>query len=521
MVQRLASPFFAVSLVLSCIPGIQAAEGDKKPSNPPEINVSTVDSSADATLEQGLDWVVTVDFEKVAVNDLVKFLEQRQIHARADEKALEDAGVAVGDSIFTLQASGISLRAALDELLESHELTFYVRDGRVVITTRDDASTRTIVRVYPVNDLIHRDEEADKGPGDYDSLIDLITTIVRPSTWDEVGGPGSISPFQGTLVVAQTYAVHDSIRGVLAALRESRVQQRQHASSEPICAERPLQVALIKQLAQKSSLRGDFKFANTPLKDAVARIGKHFELPIVLKTKALEDAGVDDHTPVTCDLRDVSPQMALETMLGPIEATWIIGNEMVQVTTKDDASTEMITYIYPVAELIEPAAGKVGAGGRFDQLIEVITSTIGTSTWDEVGGPGAITPFPNTSSLAVSQTRAQHEEISRLLGGLRQARTPQPAAASASVPAPDRKTRSSGMITKVYQLDSKFDPKTVAMLVQGIEPESWERSGVQVRTNGNQLYVRHSREVHRRIDEILRNARPTSSGRMGGGMGMM
>ena len=523
MAQFFASPILALSLALLCINGLAAAEEDKKPPAPPEINVSTVDPSADATVEQGLDWVVTVDFQEVAVNDLVKFLEQRQIHAQVNVKALEDSGRAADDSVFTLQASGISLRAALHEILDSHELTFYVRDGRVVITTKDDASVRTVVRVYSVNDLIHRDNEAEQGPGDYDSLIDLITTIVRPSTWDEVGGPGSISPYQGTLVVAQTNAVHDAIRGVLAALRESRVQQHQHAASEPICAERPLQMALIRQLVQKSSLRGDFKFEGTLLKDAVARIGKHFELPIVLKSRELKDAGVDDDTPVTCELRDVSPQMALETMLGPIELTWIIGNEMVQVTTKDDASVEMITYIYPVAELIEPAAGKAGAGGRFDQLIEVITSTVGTSTWDEVGGPATITAFSNTSSLAVSQTRAQHEEITRLLIGLRQARTPPPAAASASASTPDKKTRHVGMITKVYQLDSKLDPKTVAMLVQGIEPESWGKStAVQIRTEGDQhqLIVRHSREVQRRIDEILRNARLVSPGEIktGGGM---
>ncbi len=30
---------------------------------------------------------------------------------------------------------------------------------------------------------------------DFDSLIDLITSTIRPTTWDDVGGPGSIAPF--------------------------------------------------------------------------------------------------------------------------------------------------------------------------------------------------------------------------------------------------------------------------------------------------------------------------------------
>jgi hypothetical protein len=43
---------------------------------------------------------------------------------------------------------------------------------------------------------------------------------------------------------------------------------------------------------------------------------------------------------------------------------------------------------------VGPAAG--GRGGnqpQFDQLIELITTTIAPTTWDEVGGPGAIHEF--------------------------------------------------------------------------------------------------------------------------------
>jgi hypothetical protein len=36
---------------------------------------------------------------------------------------------------------------------------------------------------------------------DFDSLIDLITTTIAPTSWDEVGGPGSISSFDGGVYV--------------------------------------------------------------------------------------------------------------------------------------------------------------------------------------------------------------------------------------------------------------------------------------------------------------------------------
>lgn len=40
------------------------------------------------------------------------------------------------------------------------------------------------------------------GPqADFDSLIELITTTIAPTTWDEVGGPGSVSGFEGGVYV--------------------------------------------------------------------------------------------------------------------------------------------------------------------------------------------------------------------------------------------------------------------------------------------------------------------------------
>ncbi len=59
------------------------------------------------------------------------------------------------------------------------------------------------------------------GGADFDSLIDLITSTVAPTTWDTVGGPGSIMPFETnlSLVISQTQEVHDEIADLLDQLR--------------------------------------------------------------------------------------------------------------------------------------------------------------------------------------------------------------------------------------------------------------------------------------------------------------
>ncbi len=59
---------------------------------------------------------------------------------------------------------------------------------------------------------------------DFDSLIELITTTVKPQTWDEVGGPGSISEFRNnlSLVISQTEDVHEEIVDLLEQLRRNQ-----------------------------------------------------------------------------------------------------------------------------------------------------------------------------------------------------------------------------------------------------------------------------------------------------------
>jgi general secretion pathway protein D len=56
---------------------------------------------------------------------------------------------------------------------------------------------------------------------DFDSLIELITTTIAPTTWTEVGGAGAVKQFNGnlSLVISQTQEVHEQIADLLDQLR--------------------------------------------------------------------------------------------------------------------------------------------------------------------------------------------------------------------------------------------------------------------------------------------------------------
>ena len=56
---------------------------------------------------------------------------------------------------------------------------------------------------------------------DFDSLIELITGTIAPTTWSEVGGAGAIKQFATnlSLVISQTQEVHEEIADLLEQLR--------------------------------------------------------------------------------------------------------------------------------------------------------------------------------------------------------------------------------------------------------------------------------------------------------------
>jgi len=171
----------------------------------------------------------------------------------------------------------------------------------------------------------------------------------------------------------------------------------------------------------------EFDFNELPLTDVVLYLKNRHHVEIQLDTKALEEASIGIETPVTRTLQGITLRSALRLMLGALDITYLVKDEVLLITTPDKASNELVTKIYPVGDLATPRDAKLG-GEDFKPLITAITETLSMTTWDKVGGPGNIVPLPQARSLIVSQTEEVHEQVSELLTGLRQARDGQEAA---------------------------------------------------------------------------------------------
>ena len=94
----------------------------------------------------------------------------------------------------------------------------------LLITTPDEADNHLITKLFDVSDLVACRGEHDELLYDYDLLVNLIQSIIEPTPWEGVGGPGSIGgPSLGKaklLVVSQTDGVHEQIPELLAVSAE-------------------------------------------------------------------------------------------------------------------------------------------------------------------------------------------------------------------------------------------------------------------------------------------------------------
>ena len=98
----------------------------------------------------------------------------------------------------------------------------------------------------------------------------------------------------------------------------------------------------------------NFDFSETPLRDVIAQIQDSQGIPVQIDAKALEDAGLDLEAPVTRNVSGISLRSALRLLLGDLDLTYLIKDEVLLITTKDKAAENLVVKVYPVADLVMP-----------------------------------------------------------------------------------------------------------------------------------------------------------------------
>ena len=174
--------------------------------------------SARRLIEEALKKKTSIDIEDGTLLDAIRQLQETAgVNIAVDTRALEEEGVST-DARVSIHVAGVSLRSVLKLLLTEHNLAIQIEDEVLKVTSKQRAGGRQTVVAYRVGEFV--DQSSDDQAG-FDELITLITTVVEPDSWQEVGGNGSVAANlpTGALVVRQTQDVHEQIQQLLSALR--------------------------------------------------------------------------------------------------------------------------------------------------------------------------------------------------------------------------------------------------------------------------------------------------------------
>jgi hypothetical protein len=154
----------------------------------------------------------------------------------------------------------------------------------------------------------------------------------------------------------------------------------------------------------------------------VTQLSDEYRIPVQLDKTALDEAGIGTDSKVNVSLHNISLRSALKLMLRTQQLTWVIQDEVLMITTKENAEKVMDTCVYNVQGLVDDSDPK-----SVKALIDVIYGCVQTDTWAENGGGQAeIRPLPS-GLLVISQTPAVQEEVSALLNKIRKMREKAPA----------------------------------------------------------------------------------------------
>ncbi|MCB9873377.1 MAG: hypothetical protein H6821_04290 [Planctomycetaceae bacterium] len=490
----------SVCLLTACLPACIAchslpALGEE--SRSPEVQPPEWETRIEAALNSKCEW----DFFDAPLIEVCRTMQEKLgVDVALDTKALEDFGINPSTPV-TLAISGISTRAFLRLMLNELELTFTMKFGALWITTPEGAEARLTTKVYPVSDLLVRDSALGKPFAEYDGLIGAITSVVSPDTWDDVGGPGAIEGIYETLVVTQTSDIHEQLAEFLNTYRNLIANDKQAGAKEKflyMLGEDEATRALLNALEQPLTV----EFKDESLRDVVEFLAEKLHIPIVIDTRALEDFGIDTSVPISGSFTKSPVRFVLARLLNDIELTYIIRDEVVQITTPECCECQLDIALYPVRDLVEVAAAHPGdlpgANCDFDSLRQVITSTIAPDTWDEVGGPGAVEPLLPVPTLMISQTQQVHEEILGLLTDLRQAKKQSTVVANATDP--------DAHFVRSYNVNNEIaSPDEIATLVMcATDSRTWGgEAGTFVQGLGPLLVVKHNFSVHHRVRALL------------------
>ncbi len=168
--------------------------------------------------------------------------------------------------------------------------------------------------------------------------------------------------------------------------------------------------------ALRSNLREPLDFIEQPLREVAAILSETYDIPILFDIPAFDSVAASPDVEVTFTINSIPLHSALRLLLrqsGTEQLTYIIRDDVLMITTQEEADTHLEAIVYDVREIVSTL------GTKTEEIGETITKTVAPEHWASAGtGEGSLQVL-GKGYLVVSQSQAVHEEITKLLSQMR------------------------------------------------------------------------------------------------------
>jgi type II secretory pathway component GspD/PulD (secretin) len=205
----------------------------------------------------------------------------------------------------------------------------------------------------------------------------------------------------------------------------------------------------IEQLLQKPV---NLAFTDAPLEQVLDDLRAWHGLNIVVDQPALDGEGISLSRPVKIKLDNVSLKSALNLLLHQVHLTYVVKDEVLQITTEANARGKQVQATYQVADLITPLTDTTMPNST--NLLRSLDQA--SHPQSAMPGGGSVTPYQGPYSLP---NGSQAGSQSSMWGGAGSPNGPQP--------------------TVIKSQTATMEDSLIKLITNTIQPHTWASMGGQ------------------------------------------
>lgn len=387
---------------------------------------------------------IEVNFADTPLVDVLEYVSaQVDIPFLLDVVGLQEVGLTGDEPINFLSVAGdeqdgaadvnkIRVDQLLDLVLGELEVTWYVGEGIVHVTTVEVSNERLINRSYDLGPF----QKAGIEPG---MLLEIVMQE-SDALWEEVDGSGGgVIVVGDVMTIRQSYQAQREVEQILKAILNSGQPTYGTYHAEYVACLRTLQKPV------------SVNFADTPLSDIVEYLSRETESRIHLDVAAIEEAGLLVDAPVSLLMSGQTLATTLRLMLAPFELTTVVRSGELFITTNEVASEMLHSVVYDVR--------KIHDSQELGDAVMFVTD----GNWEEVDGSGGTLSVTESGLMVVRQTDSVHAQIADFLN-LHNGRPAKPQSSVVK-----RKLE-----TRFYRVPSETAEDLLTALPSSVAVETWQ-----------------------------------------------